>query len=172
MKLLQALQQDYIDLSATLATAVITELENLVQDLGGIGGYMLINTPQDIYTPNGWGRWVEDVQASFDDEGDSRRPRFSDSAVCGGLVLVAGSPSLEGFVEAIKPLALLFDLNGFDEKLAQIIQTLNSYQTPSTPSQYPDWQALQARDIRASQSNRILHTSFAVCSEGSDDLSR
>ena len=147
LKTLTIFQQDYTDPTAALASAVINELENLVKDLAGIGGYMLVNLPKGTYTPNGWSHWVSQVQMSFDDKGDHRRPQFSDSAVCGGLVLVAGAPSLSGFLTAIKPLGLLFDLNGFDEKLEQILASQASYQRPTQPSEYPDWQSFQARDL-------------------------
>jgi len=73
--------------------------------------------------PTGWTGWVRRWEMSFDDQGDERRPIFSDDAEVSALLFVAGTPSLDALPAMLAALGRLFGIKEFSDLLDRLAFT-------------------------------------------------
>lgn len=144
-----------VDPTSALATAIISEIESVVDDFFSTGFFMLVITPNDLtkpgYDPFGLATMtpnqaLDAAVASFDDLGDSRRPQFSDQASVTGFGILATAVSVEDMIDKMSGLISVLNLDGFDLYLRQARRTFP--QPPVVPdSVSPDWVSTKLQDI-------------------------
>jgi len=120
--LMKAQVIDAIDPVRATLEALIQEIENFVSDYLAQGGYMLVVPPKlygdrsDITSeviPSWWpisrsmDEFVTEVSQSVYDFADPNRPRFTESALVGGIVMIVSATpttpdSLLSFIEAVE----------------------------------------------------------------------
>ncbi|MBZ0273783.1 hypothetical protein K8I61_17220 [bacterium] len=74
-------------------------------------------------TAYGFAGWTRRWKASFEDQGDAQRPAFSDSASVSCLLLVAGTPSLDGLPALLKAIGTLLGIDAFKKILDRLAIT-------------------------------------------------
>jgi len=72
----------------------------------------------------GWPGWQARWKQSIDDLGDKERPIFSDNAEIGAIFLVAGAPSLDGFLELIRAIGMLLGITAFEDAWDRFVVTI------------------------------------------------
>lgn len=144
-----------VDPFGTLANAIITEIQILVDDFFATGFSMLVITPNDIengsfdafgiptMTP---GRALAEAVKSFDDAGDTRRPQFSDSATVTAFGILVTAVSIDELVTKLEGLRSLLNLKGIDFYLNQVKRAQASPPAP-IPSVIPNWKTTKLADI-------------------------
>lgn len=140
---------------SALATAIIAEIEALINDFFASGFSMLVITPNDIengsfdsfgvptMTPD---RALKEAIASFDDLGDTRRPQFSDAASVTGFALLVTAPNIDDLVTKLEGLKSVLNLKGFDIYLKQA-KRAQAQPAVLVPSKLPDWKTTKLADI-------------------------
>lgn len=103
------------DLYAALMSALITECENLINDLFGSGAYEIIvspfhsiaqRLPKDKYGINllNPGQAIDIAIKSFDDLGDDNRPQFSSGANVSAFGILVTVPDVFLFIQLLEAL--------------------------------------------------------------------
>ena len=72
----------------------------------------------------GWPGWQARWKKSLDDLGDLERPIFSDNAEVGAIFLVAGTPSLDGFLMLIRAIGELLGIKAFEDAWDRFVVTI------------------------------------------------
>lgn len=72
----------------------------------------------------GWPGWQARWKKSIDDMGDLERPIFSDNAEIGAIFLVAGTPSLDGFLMLLRALGELLGITAFKNAWDRFVVTV------------------------------------------------
>ena len=144
-----------IDPYSTLAGAIITEIEGLVDDFFASGFSILVITPNDIengsfdafgvptMTPD---RALTEAVKSFDDAGDTRRPQFTDNATVTGFGILVTAVSIDELVIALRGLLSLLNLDGIAFYLTQAERAQATPPAP-VPSTIPNWNTTKMADI-------------------------
>lgn len=147
------------DLYAALMTALITEVENFVNDTFGSGAYELIIHPVDIYpgikrdkygfskiTP---GDAINLAIKSFDDQGDPNRPQFSDGANVAAFGIMVSAPDIGVFIFLMEAIVALWKVNEFEEILNRAKKKKGKYKKKTLDyySSKPDWGSLRFNQI-------------------------
>jgi len=142
------------DLFKAIMSALVTELENLMNDLFGAGVFELFVTPFNV---NRRGLTIDKLgipkvtpaQAinfavnSFDDTGDEQRPIFSDGANVAAFGLLITAPDIILFYEILKKLGVFWKTKEFEI----LIQRVELAQNPKTRSFNPDWSSFKFNQI-------------------------
>ena len=153
---------------ASAFKSVVGSARNLLNDTFGSGVFMLTINQFDV--PGA--RRVDDFGIpllyprealqmaieSFDDNGDSARPQFSEDATVCAYGFLATAPTVAGVVALVEELIRVFDISEW-----QLIKTRynNASQLPTLASNYPDWQSLKLNSISQiagvqDQANKML----------------
>ena len=157
------------DPAAVLFDAVISDLENLINDLFATGVYCLEVNPfniqaSSVIVPGAVGgpspiigRWdvfgiplmtpnecIINMINSFDDLGDTARPQFSSQASIVAFGFLITAPDIAGFLALIDAFLAVFDWPGFDLMKARMAKQI----TEPVPSVYPDWVSLKLNSIK------------------------
>jgi hypothetical protein len=72
----------------------------------------------------GWPGWQARWKQSISDLGDLERPIFSDNAEIGAIFLVAGTPSLDGFLMLIRAIGELLGIKAFEDAWDRFVVTI------------------------------------------------
>lgn len=146
--------QDKADKTLAAFNAVVTSVENLINDTFGTGVYMLqinqFDVPgrrplDDFGVPLLYPREALQMAiSSFDDLADDQRPQFSDQAQVAAFGFLATAADIEGLKQLITQLLAVFDLS--DWRIA--LKKYNDATVPPTvPSVYPDWKSIRLNSI-------------------------
>lgn len=158
-----------LDPAAALFDALISQLENLINDLFATGVYVLEVNPfnvqaASIVVPGAVGgpapiigRWddfgiplMTPAEAiiymidSFDDLGDSARPQFSNEASVVAFGFIITAPDIAGFLALINAFLAVFQWPGFD----LLKQRITKKTAATIPSVYPDWISYRLNSIQ------------------------
>lgn len=145
---------------SALVGSLLTEVQDLINDLFGTGVFVLFVDATKIE-----GRVAVDTfgiptlkpdlalstaVASFDDTGDTDRPQFSDSAQVAALGLLLTAPDVNEFIALFTRLEAVFDLEPFKRLLTLLNRKTNVVPPdPPVPSILPDWDSLKLNNIKA-----------------------
>ena len=72
----------------------------------------------------GWPGWLARWKRSLNDLGDLEKPEFSDNAEIGAIFLVAGTPSLDGFLTLLRAIGELLGIKAFQDAWDRFIVTI------------------------------------------------
>lgn len=170
LKVAQVFVNKKVDPFAAAFQSVITELENLNNDLFATGVYILtinqLDVPgarrqDDFGVPILYPREALQMAIeSFDDIGDPNRPQFSDGAQVCAFGFLATAPSLVGLIDLIDALLGVFNIKDW-ELIKKRLKRISD--PPSVASVYPDWKSLRLNSVSQLKSiqdstNRLLET--------------
>jgi len=72
----------------------------------------------------GWPGWLARWKTSLNDLGDLEKPEFSDNAEIGAIFVVAGTPSLDGFLALIRAIGELLGIKAFQDAWDRFVVTI------------------------------------------------
>ena len=72
----------------------------------------------------GWPGWLARWKKSLNDLGDLEKPEFSDNAEIGAIFVVAGTPSLDGFLTLIRAIGELLGIKAFQDAWDRFVVTI------------------------------------------------
>ena len=72
----------------------------------------------------GWPGWLARWKKSLNDLGDLEKPEFSDNAEIGAIFVVAGAPSLDGFLTLIRAIGELLGIKAFQDAWDRFVVTI------------------------------------------------
>ena len=129
-----------VDPFATLMNAIITETENLINDLFGAGAFQLIVSPFTVggvnrrtadgkidkfgfqyITPD---RAIKEAIKSFDDLGDPNRPQFSENAPIAAFGILITVKDIGAYLKALELLNGVWTLSDVQFALARMKETV------------------------------------------------
>jgi hypothetical protein len=153
LQVAEAFYHGSLDPLSTVVQALLTEVENLVNDFFATGVYTLVVDPINrpgivkydslgipLMTP---GQAIFTALDSLDDKGDPARPQFSDDAQVSGIGLLASAPTVDQFLTLITQLSGIFTIPQW-ELVFKIAK--RHTRTPAVPTP-PDWQSLRLNSI-------------------------
>ena len=146
-----------VDVYQTLTSTLISETEDLIDDLFGAGVFELVIDPFSVFGP----KFPKDVNGipllnpeqaiklairSFDDVGDPNRPQFSDGANVAAFGLMATAPDVSSFLALLQSLLAVWTIDGLDFTLKRVKRFRNP---PDTQSLLPDWDSISFNKVNA-----------------------
>lgn len=154
-----------------LVSAIILELEDLINDLFSVGVYQLVVDPFTmVMHGKRYDRWgipivtpgdaINAVIASFDDEGDPDRPLFSASEEISALGIMVTTPSYGEFVSLLQGLWNVFKV----DDILFLINKLDRYKNGRDErSRLPDWDKISLNSIEPlAQTQSIILDTLAT----------
>ncbi|HEC63772.1 MAG TPA: hypothetical protein ENI23_00595 [bacterium] len=140
-----------------LATALLDETQTLVDDTFSSGFFQLVITPDIVegtkydttfgiktLTP---GEALKAAMAAFDDEGDTNRPTFTDSATVVGFGFLITVVSPSEFVTSIRGLTSVINLDQLNFTLNKLEKALEP-RPLAEKSTLPDWDSVKLQNIK------------------------
>jgi hypothetical protein len=144
------------DLYKALMTALVTQTEDLVNDLFGSGAFELVVNPFTSFrrrqkvdkngipllTPE---EAINLAIRSLDDQGDLDRPQFSDAANISAFGILVTAPDISVFLAILEALLSLWNI----DDIQFIIREINRRRGILVQSRPPDWDSLRFNQIKA-----------------------
>lgn len=138
-----------------LVAALITELEDLINDLFSTGVYQLIIDPYQVFSPGMKkdrfgiplltpGDAINAAIKSFDDEGDANRPIFSPSSKVAALGIMITTPSYGEILSLLQALWNVFQIDDIKWLINKLERDKKGRPKFSRP---PDWDSVRLNQI-------------------------